>query len=151
MPALRGKTFDKVLLMDVLEHLRVPEKLLWGCRSLLKPNGHLIVTVPNVANITVRLMLLFGRFHYTERGILDKTHVRFFTRKTARKMLKEHGYRITDQKMTIMPLELVLGLRPDNPLMRVIQQCLILGTAIAPGLLGYQSFFVVQRAGKSQD
>jgi hypothetical protein len=44
--------------------------------------------VPNVANIAIRLMLLFGQFNYTERGILDKTHLRFFTRKTARRMVE---------------------------------------------------------------
>ena len=130
--------------MDVMEHLRVPEKLLRDCRALLKPNGHLIVSLPNVANITVRLMLLFGRFNYTERGILDKTHLRFFTRKTARRLLTENGYDIVEEKMTIMPLELVLGLHPEHFLMRIIQRLAILCTAIAPGLLGYQSFFIAQ-------
>ena len=142
---LRGRTFDKVLLMDVLEHLRVPEKLLRDCRSLLKPNGHLIVSLPNIANITVRLMLLFGRFEYTERGLLDKTHLRYFTGRTALKLLESNGYRVVRKKMTIMPLELVLGIRPENFLMRVIQRLLIFFTALAPGLLGYQTFLVAQR------
>jgi 2-polyprenyl-3-methyl-5-hydroxy-6-metoxy-1,4-benzoquinol methylase len=151
LPALGGKTFDKVLLMDVLEHLRTPENVLQDCRQLLKSNGHLIVSVPNVANITVRLMLLFGRFHHTERGILDKTHVRFFTRKTARKILTDHGYQIVDHKMTIIPSELVLGLPPDNLLMRMIQRVNIICTAIAPGLFGYQSFFMAQKAPTSRN
>ncbi len=144
-PALRGRQFDKVLLLDVLEHLRRPEKLLQDCRCFLKPNGHLIVSLPNVANITVRLMLLFGRFNYTERGILDKTHLRFFTRRTARKMLESNGFRIVNQKMTIMPLELALGMRPDSFFMRILQRFLILCTAIMPGLFGYQIFLTAQK------
>ena len=144
-PALRGREFDKVLLLDVLEHLRSPEKLLRDCRPLLKSNGHLIVSVPNVANITVRLMLLMGRFHYTERGILDKTHMRFFTRKTIRELVKSNGFRIAQEKMTIMPLELALGLHPDGLLMRIIQRILIVCTALLPGLFGYQTFLTVQK------
>jgi len=145
MPALCGREFDKVLLLDVLEHLRQPDKLLQDCRSFLKPNGHLIVSLPNIANITVRLMLLFGGFNYTERGLLDKTHIRFFTRKTARKLLESNGYRIVEQKMTIMPLELVLGLRPESFVMRMVQRFLILCTALLPGLFGYQTFLSAQK------
>jgi 2-polyprenyl-3-methyl-5-hydroxy-6-metoxy-1,4-benzoquinol methylase len=144
-PALRGKEFDKVLLLDVLEHLRAPEKLLEDCQPLLKSNGHLIVSLPNVANITVRLMLLFGRFQYTERGLLDKTHIRFFTSKTARKLVEASGYLILKETMTIMPLELVQGLRPDGLLMRIMQRILIVCTALMPGLFGYQSFLIAQR------
>jgi 2-polyprenyl-3-methyl-5-hydroxy-6-metoxy-1,4-benzoquinol methylase len=150
-PALRGRQFDKVLLLDVLEHLRRPENLLQNCLSFLKPNGHLIVSVPNVANITVRLMLLFGLFNYTERGILDKTHLRFFTRKTARRLLESNGYRIANRKMTIMPLELVLGLRPESRLMRLIQRFLIICTALMPGLFGYQIFLTAQKEQRAND
>lgn len=148
---LQGQEFDKVLLLDVLEHLRMPDKLLRDCRPLLKANGRLIVSLPNVANITVRLMLLFGRFNYTERGLLDKTHLRFFTRKTARKLLESNGYRILQRKMTIMPLELVLGLRPEHPVMRLIQRLLILSTALMPGLFGYQIFLIAQKERSAQE
>ena len=144
-PALRGREFDKVLLLDVLEHLRTPEKLLRDCLPFLKSNGHLVISLPNVANITVRLMLLFGGFRYTERGLLDKTHLRFFTRKTARRMIEANGYRIVSQKMTIMPLELALGLRPDGLVMKIIQRVLILCTALMPGLFGYQTFLIAQK------
>jgi 2-polyprenyl-3-methyl-5-hydroxy-6-metoxy-1,4-benzoquinol methylase len=143
--ALRGRTFDKVLLLDILEHLRRPEQLLRDCRHLLKSNGHLLVSVPNIANITVRLMLLLGMFNYTERGILDRTHLHFYTRKTARQLLEANGYRIVEHKMTIMPLELVLGLAEDHFLMRIIQRLLIICTALLPGLFGYQSFLVAQK------
>jgi len=99
LPALGPDRFDRVLLQDVLEHVRNPAKLLTDCHQLLTPQGLLLVSVPNVANITVRLSLLFGRFEYAERGILDKTHVRFYTRKSARRMLEAAGYQIVAEKV----------------------------------------------------
>jgi hypothetical protein len=60
-------------------------------------------------------------------------------------MLESNGYRIVSQKMTIMPLELVLGLRPESLVMRVIQWFLILCTAVMPGLFGYQIFLTAQK------
>jgi 2-polyprenyl-3-methyl-5-hydroxy-6-metoxy-1,4-benzoquinol methylase len=139
---LQGKRFDRVLLLDVLEHLKRPEILLRQCKDVLKPEGTVVVSVPNIANLTVRLMLLFGRFNYTERGILDKTHLRFFTRRTARRFLEQNGYRIVEEKTTVMPLELVLGLDHDNPIMRALNTGLALFTGLLPGLLGYQIMFV---------
>jgi 2-polyprenyl-3-methyl-5-hydroxy-6-metoxy-1,4-benzoquinol methylase len=142
--ALAGRTFDRVLLLDVLEHLTQPERILAEALAAVNARGSLVISVPNVANITVRLALLFGRFTYTDRGILDRTHVRFFTRKTARRFLKEHGCEIVEERATVMPLELVLGLSPANPLMRAINLVLAAATGILPGLLGYQWMFVAR-------
>ena len=69
-----------MLLLDVLEHLKSPETILDQCHDVLAAGGLAVISLPNVANITVRLSLLFGRFRYTDRGILDRTHLRFFTR-----------------------------------------------------------------------
>jgi len=143
---LGGKRFDRVLLLDVLEHLKRPERLLGQCHEVLKSNGALVVSLPNVANITVRLMLLFGRFNYSERGILDKTHLRFFTRKTARRFLEENGYRILEERITVMPLELVVGLKHDNPLMKALNRALAFFTKLFPGLFGYQTMFLARTA-----
>jgi 2-polyprenyl-3-methyl-5-hydroxy-6-metoxy-1,4-benzoquinol methylase len=139
---LEGQRFDKVLLQDVLEHLRNPELLLKNCSKVLKSNGQLLVSVPNIANITIRLSLLFGRFQYTERGILDQTHVRFFTRHTAKRLLEESGFEIQRSVMSIMPVELALGLSAYNPLMQAMAQVLNVFTWLLPGLLGYQCIFV---------
>jgi 2-polyprenyl-3-methyl-5-hydroxy-6-metoxy-1,4-benzoquinol methylase len=68
-------TFDRVLLLDVLEHMKDPGRLLTECKAALKDNGLIVVSLPNIANITVRLKLLFGKFDYQERGIMDKTHL----------------------------------------------------------------------------
>ena len=139
--------FDRVLLLDVLEHLVQPERLLAEVRPALKEGGQLVVSVPNVANITVRLALLFGRFPYTDRGILDCTHLHFYTRKTARALLAENGWEIVAAKTTVMPLELVLGLDPANPLMRAITALLAAATALFPTLLGYQFVFLARPCG----
>ncbi len=142
---LQGRRFDRVLLLDVLEHLGRPEEIVEECHGVLKREGFLIVSVPNIANIAVRLTLLFGRFNYAERGILDKTHVRFFTRKTARRLLEENGYSIVEEKLTVIPLELILSLSPDNFLLRVLNRILAFATWMMPGLFGYQIMFSARK------
>lgn len=142
--ALGDRRFDLVLLQDVLEHLRSPEQMLEDCKRYCKPHGRVIVSVPNVANVTVRLGLLFGRFEYRPRGILDRTHLRFFTRKTARQLLEGAGYEVTEQRATVMPLELAFGLDPKNPLMVATNRLLALATWFFPGLLGYQTVLVAR-------
>jgi 2-polyprenyl-3-methyl-5-hydroxy-6-metoxy-1,4-benzoquinol methylase len=85
-------SFDAVVCADVIEHLRDPEAFLARIRPLLRPHGRLVLTTPNVANWSIRLQLLFGRFRYTERGILDRTHSHLFTRKTLIEALRASGY-----------------------------------------------------------
>jgi 2-polyprenyl-3-methyl-5-hydroxy-6-metoxy-1,4-benzoquinol methylase len=139
---LSGRLFDSVLLMDVLEHLRDPERLLAEVRRLLRPGGRLFVSVPNVANLTVRLALLFGCFEYGDRGIKDRTHLRFFTRKTALRMLRKAGFEVVRHEMTVMPLEVVVGSPDRNPLIRLAHWFLILCTWLMPTLFGYQTFMI---------
>jgi 2-polyprenyl-3-methyl-5-hydroxy-6-metoxy-1,4-benzoquinol methylase len=141
---LHGLTFDKVLLPDVIEHLPKPEVLLQDCKKVLDTDGQLLVSVPNVANFTVRFALLFGRFNYTERGILDKTHLRFFTVKTARRLLKDNGFDVIREKATIIPFEIALGLSPDNRIVKILEHILAFFTGLLPGLLGYQLIFVAR-------
>lgn len=147
---LHGKVFDRVLLMDVLEHLKHPERLLLQCQDVVKPDGALLISVPNIANITVRLLLLLGKFNYTERGILDRTHLKFFTRKTARRILEETGYSIVEEQTTVMPLELVLGLKPGNMFMTILNRTLRSLTNLFPGLFGYQIMFLAKPAKPSK-
>src|SRR5262249_6372347 len=142
LPALGGRKFDVVLLQDVLEHLHCPQQVLEECHSLLKPRGRVVVTVPNVANVTVRLSLLLGRVEYTPRGILDNTHVRFYTRKSARRLLEANGYEVVEQKVTVMPVELALGVSPHRWWMRLANRVLACMTWLLPGLLGYQVLLV---------
>ncbi len=88
---LGDRQFDVIIFADVLEHLPWPLGILRRYLRHLKPDGRVIVSLPNVGLWSVRLGLLLGRFHYGETGVLDRTHLRFFTRRSARWLLGEAG------------------------------------------------------------
>ncbi|HEU0118996.1 MAG TPA: glycosyltransferase [Bryobacteraceae bacterium] len=145
---LSGRSYDKVLLLDVLEHLNHPERVLRDVLPLLRPSGgSIIVSLPNVANIFVRLNLLFGRFEYADRGILDRTHVRFYTRKTAIELLESNGYRITAERYSIIPLDRGLRVKPRGFIDRIGSAILKTFTSLFPTLFGYQLMFEAKPAG----
>ncbi|MEA2659827.1 MAG: hypothetical protein QOF64_2426 [Candidatus Binatota bacterium] len=100
--------FDLILFADVLEHLREPSAVLRRALPCLKQNGEIIVSVPNVANFIIRIGLLLGRFEYTDRGILDRTHLRFFTLASLRRMLTDDGWAIVEIRVTPLPVQLVM-------------------------------------------
>ena len=79
---LAGKKFDVAIFADVLEHLKRPERPLEKVREFLKDNGCVLVSVPNIANVSIRLELLSGGFEYEDLGILDDTHLKYFTLKS---------------------------------------------------------------------
>jgi 2-polyprenyl-3-methyl-5-hydroxy-6-metoxy-1,4-benzoquinol methylase len=88
--------YQLLLFADTLEHLPDPPAVLRRLKTRLDPAGTLVVSLPNVANWAIRLGLLAGRFRYTDRGILDRTHLRFYTQKTAVQMLAEGGFEVVD-------------------------------------------------------
>jgi 2-polyprenyl-3-methyl-5-hydroxy-6-metoxy-1,4-benzoquinol methylase len=85
---------DAMIFGDVLEHTADPVRVLQMAASHLSDEGIVIVSMPNVAHFKVRIRLLIGRFEYEEWGIMDRTHLRFFTRQTAHKMLRESGFEV---------------------------------------------------------
>jgi len=89
--AFSGLDFDAVLLLDVLEHLRDPLAVLRNVTGAVREDGRVIVSIPNVAHAAVRLALLNGRFRYTEVGLLDRTHLRFFDRPAIEQLLSDAG------------------------------------------------------------
>lgn len=89
---LKGQRFDAVLACDVLEHLRDPDRVLDALAKLMQPMGQLIISVPNVAYAGIVAGLTLGMFDYTEKGLLDRTHLRFFTRRGMERMLLECGW-----------------------------------------------------------
>lgn len=133
--------FDVVVCADVLEHLPNPGVMLERIREWLRPGGLLLASIPNVANVSIRAALLLGRFEYTDRGILDRTHLSFYTRSTGRRLLEDHGFEVVAAVPTAMPYELAipaLGRGPLAPLTRAFAK----GTARAwPTLFGYQFVF----------
>ena len=107
--------YDAVLLLDVIEHLAEPEEFLIGLRNdsqatdAIRTPPAVLISTPNVAFAGVRLNLLFGRFSYAERGILDVTHKRLFTRRTLKRSLEECGFAIEKMIPVPVPCETVLG------------------------------------------
>lgn len=89
-----GRSFDVISFGDVLEHLVDPLAVLRDAKKFLKPDGRLIVSVPNVAHASVRAMLLGGKWTYSDLGILDRTHLRFFTKVDLIALLADAGFEI---------------------------------------------------------
>ncbi|GAD20304.1 bifunctional 2-polyprenyl-6-hydroxyphenol methylase/3-demethylubiquinol 3-O-methyltransferase UbiG [Acidovorax sp. MR-S7] len=89
---LAGRRFHAILACDVLEHLHQPEALLQNLAGCLEPSGRLVVSVPNIAYAGVVAALRNGVFDYADKGQLDRTHVRFLTKRSAEKMLLDAGW-----------------------------------------------------------
>jgi len=101
------REFDYIVFADVLEHLRDPAAVLRQCIPALKESGKIIISVPNIANWLIRLSLLFGRFEYMDRGILDRTHLRFFTLRSLKRLMNEVSCDVLDAVATPLPVQIV--------------------------------------------
>jgi 2-polyprenyl-3-methyl-5-hydroxy-6-metoxy-1,4-benzoquinol methylase len=102
-----SRKFDVIVLADILEHLRQPLSALVHLRDFLSSTASFVISVPNAANIYMRLSLLFGRFEYTDRGSLDETHLRSFTLNSARALVQKAALRVKQIAVTPIPLPLV--------------------------------------------
>jgi 2-polyprenyl-3-methyl-5-hydroxy-6-metoxy-1,4-benzoquinol methylase len=113
--ALGSDRFDVILFADVLEHLRDPGALLARVRPFLKEDGSVIASIPNVAHGSVRLALLAGEFRYRELGLLDDTHLRFFTRESIQDLFEANGYLIVDWIRKRDPIDQTEIAVPQDP------------------------------------
>ena len=93
------KPYDLVFASAVIEHLKEPEIILQSIKQVLKPQGDLIITTPNVAHWRTRWNLLLGKWNYTDYGILDRTHLKFFTYNTFQQLIKNAGFKIKAIKL----------------------------------------------------
>ena len=93
---LIGRKFDVVLAGDVLEHCSKPELVLLQLHDLLNPGGYVVISLPNIAHADVRLALLSGEFNYSDTGLLDRTHVRFFTRSSIESFLTQNDFEMSE-------------------------------------------------------
>jgi 2-polyprenyl-3-methyl-5-hydroxy-6-metoxy-1,4-benzoquinol methylase len=126
---LEPASFDAIVCGDLVEHLRDPERALARLRPLLRPGGRLVLSTPNVANWAMRLSLLGGRWRYTERGILDRTHTHLFTRRTLVETVEAAGFRVLELDHTA-PVPLV-----GTPAVERAAHAL---ARVRPSLLAYQ-------------
>lgn len=134
-----------IVLADVIEHLRNSTSLLRLVRESLSEDGILFLSVPNIANITVRLGLLFGIFEYRERGILDQTHIRFYTMRTIRREVEAAGFRILAIRGSSVPIRLIIGRFTPSPVLRALERLLVWITRLWRGLFAYQVIIVARR------
>mgnify|MGYP002877196207 FL=1 len=109
IPQEAGKDFDVVVAADIIEHLPDPETLIFEMGQQCKSGGSVIISVPNIGHWYPRLRIATGQFGYDQRGILDHTHLRFFSRRTFRRMAKDAGLVPTKRAHTGLPLD-ALGL-----------------------------------------
>lgn len=166
---LGKKRFDIILFADILEHVRCPSVLLEEVKDFLKDTGVIVVSIPNIANWSIRLNLLGGRWDYTDVGLLDKTHIKFYTLKTAKKLITRRGYKImsVDYSTSIVnilygklksipyekevyPVESKLVIPKKKGILRraarfFIERCDRMVTYLMPGLCAYQFIIVAKK------
>lgn len=137
LPTGVGNQFDVVVAGDVIEHLSRPTNALRNMRDVLRPGGQLLLSVPNFGHWYPRLRVATGLFGYDRRGILDNTHLRFFTRSTLRRTVRSAGFDVLEELATGLPLGAVGETDPTGPLVAVrrIDESLV---RIRPTLFGYQ-------------
>ena len=101
---LQGEKFDVIIAGDVLEHTTRSGLILIQLQELLKEDGYVVASIPNIAHGDVRLTMLEGNFPYAESGLLDKTHLQFFTRSSVKELFSDNGFDIAEIYHTIVAL-----------------------------------------------
>src|SRR6266498_3462426 len=144
-----GDGFDVIVAADVLEHVREPGPLLEDLTDRLAPGGSIVACVPNFGHWYPRLRVALGRFDYDRRGILDRGHVRFFTRKSFESMVERADYSVRRREFLTLPLEVVdRGGRDDvgagDTVRRAIKRINRVGTALRPTLFAYQFLYELE-------
>lgn len=135
--------YDVVTAGDVLEHLLAPERVLGEALSLLRPDGIVVISLPHIAHADVRLALVEGRFPYNRWGLLDETHINFFTLSRIQQMVSNVGCVITDMRRVRVPMfETELGVTRSRHSAELINEILQ-----DPEAETYQFVFTIVRDG----
>src|SRR5260370_41675691 len=136
IPAEAGDGFDVIVAADVIEHLSRPGQVLRDMFRVLRPGGQVLLSVPNFGHWYPRTRVAFGLFGYDRRGILDETHLRFFTRSTLRRTVRDCGFDLLQERFTGLPLGTIS--ESSSPQLRLTRR---LDSALArarPTLFGCQ-------------
>ncbi len=107
---LGDQRFDRIVFSDVLEHVYDPLTVLRSYLDYLTPDGQVLISLPNIVNWQTRLAFLFGRFTYQDSGVMDRTHIRFFTFKTALEMVRRAGLTVEEVDHTPLIVRAALPL-----------------------------------------
>jgi len=135
------RSFNYVVLADVIEHFRNRQQLLRNARRFLKEDGLLIISTPNIAIWFYRLSLLVGRFEYGPRGVLDETHVHLYTRQTFQREVERAGFRILRRHVTALPFEVVFRATGRSRIVRWMAGAYYSLARVWPSLFAYQYIF----------
>jgi glycosyltransferase involved in cell wall biosynthesis len=136
IPSFGEDKYDYILCLDVIEHLQCPEDFLDQLRTLAARSGaQVILTTANIAFAPMRLSLMFGRFEYGKRGILDITHTRLFTFATMRRALRAAGFDIISSDGVVVPVPFVFGNSRASRALLSLSKFL---TRLWPTLFGFQ-------------
>ncbi len=136
--------FDALVYGDVLEHLVDPLQVFRTLNRGLAPGGDIIVSIPNIAHLWMRLSLLAGRFDYADRGLLDRGHLRFFTRRSLKSFLADAGLRIIRATATPVPIYQVVPPRFHSTALAAVHAVSAATARALPTFLAYQ-FVVLAR------
>lgn len=141
-----GERFDTILFADVLEHLPDPEVILSEAAALLSDNGKLLVSLPNAVHWTVRAQVAAGRFDYANKGIMDRGHLRFFTRRSAQRLFEQAGLRVREHRTTPVPWENVLPRVFGKFLSEKVERADFMLSRMRPNVFAYQHLFELNSA-----
>ncbi len=141
IPSEVGSGFDVVLAADVIEHVLNPGSLMSQIREVMSPSGTALLCVPNIAHWYPRFRSTLGMFDYDQRGILDSTHLRFFTRRSLVKLVERKGFAIRRIEPVGLPLD-ALGVEGTRA--RTVRLMDRLLSNLWPTMFGYQ--FLVEAA-----
>jgi SAM-dependent methyltransferase len=140
LPEEVGAGYDVVLLADVIEHVSDPSALLSEAVERLAPGGSLLVSIPNFGHWYPRLKVVAGVFDYEERGILDRTHLRFFTRRSFLRLVSRVGLQVVRQEPVGVPAEMI-ATRPDAAIVRFAKAAERLAVDAWPSMFAYQFLY----------
>lgn len=130
--------FDQIMMLDIIEHLKEPEKFMDELRfAAVCKRPEVIITTANIGFFVTRLMLFFGQFNYGRKGILDATHTRLFTFRSLRALLDQSGYNLLEVRGIPAPFPKAIGNNMISRFFLRANQALI---GVSKGLFSYQIF-----------
>lgn len=141
---LPAHSYPVVVCADVLEHTVDPAAVLGQLREVATPDALFVISLPNVAHLAVRLLLLGGQFPKMERGILDRTHLHFFTRRTARELLTNAGFDVLRIRPTGFPIDEAWRSGEGSLAFTILMRLQHLALLVAPTVFAWQWVIVAR-------
>jgi 2-polyprenyl-3-methyl-5-hydroxy-6-metoxy-1,4-benzoquinol methylase len=136
-----NRKFEIIILGDILEHLVDPWKALDNLVQIVKHTSKILISIPNSAHWYFRLKVLLGKIEYTRNGLFDKTHLRFFTKKSSKELIENSKFKVISLNYSSIPWENILNLRMLMKPISILERFLI---ALRPEIFAYQFIYLVE-------